>query len=144
MTYFAKYFLTTLGKRSNYHNITETYKPRTDFGMERKLALERTLGEDGAPGGNLYLTLLKSGGYELGRFGKTWPADEVKKDEDDEVEIVDEVRQFSLFPACLVLLHNFFHRRPFIKQPFIKQLLFLNRLPLVQIPYLQLVFSMVD
>ena len=112
--------------------------------MERKLALERTLGEDGAPGGNLYLTILKSGGYELGRFGKTWPADEVKKDEDDEVEIVDEVRQFSLFLACLVLLHNFFHRRPFIKQPFIKQLLFLNRLPLVQIPYLQLVFSMVD
>ena len=51
------------------------------------------MGEDEAPGGNLYLTILKSGGYEVGRLGKTWPADEIKKDEDDEVEIVDEVRR---------------------------------------------------
>ena len=84
------------GKRTNYHHITETYQPRTDFGEERRLALERTFEEDGAPGGNLYLTILKSGGYEVGRFGKTWPADEVKKDEDDEVEIVDEVRSAGL------------------------------------------------
>ena len=76
--------------------ITETYQTRTDFGAERRLALERTLGEDGAPGGNLYLTILKSRGYEVGRLGKTWPADEVKKDEDDEVEIVDEMRQAGL------------------------------------------------
>ena len=48
-------------------------------------------GDDGvAPGGNLYLTILKGDGYELGRCGKTWPSDEVKKDEDDEVEIIDE------------------------------------------------------
>ena len=51
------------------------------------------MGEDGASGGNLYLTILKSGGYELGRMRRTWPYDEVKKDEDDEVEILDEVRQ---------------------------------------------------
>ena len=84
------------GKKSNYHSITETYQTRTNFGAGRRLTLERTLGEDGAPGGNLYLTILKSGGYELGRLGKTWPADEVKKDEDDEVEIVDEVRPAGL------------------------------------------------
>ena len=88
--------LNNFGKRSNYHSITETQQPRTDFGVERRLALERTLEKDGAPGGNLYLTILKGGGYELGRFGKTWPADEVKKDEDDEVEIVDEVRPAGL------------------------------------------------
>ena len=85
--------LNNFGKKSNYHSITETYQTRTDFGAERRLALEGTLGEDESPDGNLYLTILKSGGYEVGRLGKTWPADEVKKDEDDEVEIVDEVRR---------------------------------------------------
>ena len=54
-------------------------------------------GDDGvAPGGNLYLTILKGGGgYEFGRSGKTWPSDEVKKDEDDEVEIIDEDEVWS-------------------------------------------------
>ena len=54
--------------------------------------LEKVLREEGsvAPGGNLYLTILKGGQYESGRCGKTWRSDEVKKDEDDEVEIIDE------------------------------------------------------
>ena len=73
-------------------NMRLTPASRTEFGEERKLILETALGEDGvAPGGNLYLTILKGGGgYEFGRSGKTWPSDEVKKDEDDEVEIIDE------------------------------------------------------
>lgn len=73
------------------HDIAE-YHPRTEFGEERRVILEKVFGgDDGvAPGGNLYLTILKDDGYELGRCGKTWPSDEVKKDEDDEVEIIDE------------------------------------------------------
>ena len=72
-------------------NMRLTPASRTEFGEERKLLLERALGEEGvAPGGNLYLTILKGGRYEFGRSGKTWPSDEVKKDEDDEVEIIDE------------------------------------------------------
>ena len=64
---------------------------RSDFGEERRIVLHKAL-EEGvvAPGEKLYLSILKSGGYEFGRSGKTWPSDEVKKDEDDEVEIIDE------------------------------------------------------
>ena len=48
------------------------------------------MSEDVAPGENLYLAIVKKDGYEIGRSGKTWPADEAKKDEEDEVEIIDE------------------------------------------------------